>query len=206
LALKQTVSSLAEAARVVDTQKTQLSKKFVIQVAAISAVIGMALGAFIVFAQQNFAGAEQVAAGQLSGRVALTEAQLRQIVVENELVAYWSGPQEGALYSIVSNSNGQVFIRYLPNGAGLDDTSANYRVIATYPQPDAYSITKAAGNQANAISFVNPDGAQVFFSKEFPTNIYIAYADSPYQIEIFDPSAGAALNLATAPKQISQIK
>ena len=70
---------------------------------------------------------------------------------------------------------------------GIDDSSSNYRVIGTYPQADSFSITKAAGNQANAISFVNPDGAQVFYSKEFPANVYLAFPDVNYQIEIFDP-------------------
>jgi hypothetical protein len=78
-------------------------------------------------------------------------------------------------------------------------------VIATYPQPDAFAVTQAAGNQPNAISFVNPDGAQVFFSKDFPSNIYMAYPDAPYEIEIYDPGSGTALNLATTARVIRRV-
>lgn len=180
-------------------------RTFSLQIVAVAVALGLALGAggaSLVFQAQ---GSSNTISGQLSGRVALTESELVRLVSENNLVAYWSGPQTGALYSLVANTSGQVFIRYLPNGAGLDDTAANYRVVATYPQADAFAITQAAGNQPNAISFVNPDGAQVFFSKDFPSNIYMAYPDAPFEIEIFDPGSGTALNLATTARAIRKV-
>jgi hypothetical protein len=151
-------------------------------------------------------GNQLTVAGQTLGQVALTEAQLREVVLKNKLTAYWSGPLDKALYSLVANSNGQVFVRYLPEGQGLADTAAKYRVIASYPQPNAYSVTQAAGNQANAISFINADGAQVFYSKSYATNVYLAFPESAFEVEIFDPGNGAALGLATTSGKITQIK
>lgn len=182
------------------------TRKFAIQVAAAAAILGIVLGSVFFIVRDQVVGNQNLVAGQTLGQVALTESQLRDAVLANKLTAYWAGPQEGALYSLVSNSNGQVFVRYLPNGKGLEDTAASYRVIATYPQSDAYAVTQAAGNQANAISFVNADGAQVFYSKNYNANVYVAFPDSPFEIEIFDPGEGVALGLATTAGKIVKIK
>jgi|TARA_B110000259_G_scaffold1181_1_gene1415 hypothetical protein len=180
-------------------------RSFALRLVAIAAVVGLGIGVGGATLLNQSQGNSPTVSGQLSGRVALTENELLAIVSENNLVAYWSGSEAGALYSLVANTSGQVFVRYLSDGLGLEDTSANYRVVATYPQADAFAITQAAGNQANAISFVNPDGAQVFFSKDFPSNIYMAYPDLAYEIEIYDPGSGVALNLATTSMAIRRV-
>lgn len=182
------------------------TKKFAISVVIIASISGAVLGGGLVFAITTIGGSNVSAAGATLGQVALTESQLRDQVVSNKLTAYWVGPMPGAKYSLISNANGQVFVRYLPNGQGLEDTNADYRVIATYPQSDAFSITKSAGNQANSISFTNVDGAQVFYSKSYAANVYVAFPDSPYEIEIFDPKDGGALSLATNAKTIQKIQ
>jgi hypothetical protein len=172
----------------------------------VAAVLGLIIGAGAIYLQQSAASQENLLAGQLSGRVALEEAELRTLIRENDIVAYWSGPEENCKYALIVNGSGQVFIRYLKDGFGIDDATSNYRVIGTYPQVDSFSITKAAGNQANAISFVNPDGAQVFYSKEFPANVYVAFPDVNYQIEIFDPETGVSLNIATTAGSIRRVE
>jgi len=188
------------------TQQAFWPRKFALKVVASGIAIGIALGGSIFVVRDQVIGNQLTVAGQTLGQVALTEAQLREVIAKNKLTAYWSGPETNALYSLIANANGQVFVRYLTNGQGLSDTSAKYRVIASYPQANAYSVTQAAGNQANAISFINADGAQVFYSKSYSTNVYLAFPESQYEIEIFDPGSGVALGLATNSGKIIQIK
>jgi hypothetical protein len=188
------------------SQSETWSRKFALKVVAAGIVIGIAVGGSIFIVRDQIMGNQLTVAGQTLGQVALTESQLREVILKNKLTAYWSGPVDKALYSLVANSNGQVFVRYLPDGQGLSDTAAKYRVIATYPQPNAYAVTQAAGNQANAISFINADGAQVFYSKSYATNVYLAYPESTSEVEIFDPGNGVALGLATTSGKIIQIK
>ncbi len=142
----------------------------------------------------------------IAGEVALTEQQLIQLVNEAQVTAYWVGPLEGALYALTITADNQVFIKYLPDGKGLDDLKPDYRVIATYPEAAAYDITRAAGTQSTAVSFINSDGAAVYYSKDRPTNVYVAYAGIPFEIEVFDPDAATALDFATKPGSVSKIK
>jgi hypothetical protein len=142
----------------------------------------------------------------IAGEVALTEQQLIQLVNEAQVNAYWVGPLAGASYALTITADNQVFVKYLPDGNGLDDLKPEYRVIATYPEAAAYDITRAAGTQSTAISFINSDGAAVFYSKDRPTNVYVAYAGIPFEIEVFDPDAATALDFATTPGSVSKIK
>lgn len=143
---------------------------------------------------------------KINGQVALTEEQLFTLVKENGVTAYWSGPQPNAMYALTITPDKQVYVKYLPDGKGLGDPNLNYRVIASYPEPGAYDITRAAGTQANSVAFVNSDGAAVYYSKDKPTNVYVAFSGEPYEIEIFDPDPNTALNLGTQTGAILQIK
>lgn len=137
--------------------------------------------------------------GSSTGQVALTATQLVNQVKASGQTVYWAGEVAGALYTLDRTTTGQYFIRYLPGGQGLSDTQQNYRVIATYQDAKAYATMQIAGKMANAVSFSNPDGSLVYYSKATPTHVYLAYKDLGYQIEIFDPTAGASLKLATTP-------
>jgi hypothetical protein len=146
-------------------------------------------------------------AARISGGVALSEDELRDVVVTLGETVYWAGPQRGAKYTINAQNVGAIYVRYLPDGKGISDTAPNYRVIATYKEANGYDATLAAGNQANGVSVARPDNTGViYYNKNTPTNVYLAYKSQPYQIEIFDPSAEVALDLANDDTSISIIK
>ena len=145
-------------------------------------------------------------AAQTSGGVCLSEKELRTLITENKIVAYWTGPVKDATYSINATTPGQVFIRYIPKGMDCGSTEAKFRVIATYAETDAYNSTLQAGNQAEGVSLSNPDGSVVYFSKNAPNNVYVAYPNLDYQIEIYDPDAKTAVTLATTSNQVQLIK
>ena len=130
-----------------------------------------------------------------TGKVALTESELIDAVKQLGVDVYWAGPVKGAKYTLAVPADGQAYVRYLPNGDGLTDTKPNYVVIATYTTTNAFSATQAAGNQSNGVTFVNTEGAAVFYNKDTPTNVYVAYPNLNYQIEVFDPIAATALDI-----------
>jgi hypothetical protein len=142
-----------------------------------------------------------------SGRIALTEAQLREEVKSILIPVYWAGPQEGALYTLENQANLRVFVRYLPDGKIPPDGEASKRIIGTYALKDAFNSTKTAGTTvAGGIGFDNDDGAAVYYNSSAPNNVYMAYPGTETQIEIFDPIQGVAVQLATARGTIQVIR
>ena len=145
-------------------------------------------------------------AAKTSGGVCLSEKELRDLVSKQKITAYWAGPVANATYSINTSNVGQVFVRYVLNGQNCDSENKDFRVIATYTVSGAYESTKAAGSQANGVSLANADGSIVYFNKDVPTNVYLAYQGLDYQIEIYDPNPKDAVTLATTANKIQLIK
>ena len=143
---------------------------------------------------------------QTSGGVCLSEKELRTLISENGIVAYWTGPVQGATYSINTVTPGQVFVRYILEGMECGSTESKFRVIATYAEVDAFNSTQQAGNQAEGVSLANPDGSVVYFNKNAPSNVYLAYPGIDYQIEIYDPDPKTAVTLATTSNQVQLIR
>jgi hypothetical protein len=142
----------------------------------------------------------------IAGKVALTENELIDAVKKLGVDVYWAGPVDGAKYTLSAPAEGQVYLRYLPNGDGLTDTKPNYVVIATYTTADAFTATQAAGNQSNGVTFINNQGAAVYYNKDVPTNVYVAYPNLSYQIEVFSPIAATALDIATKQGALKLVK
>ena len=141
-----------------------------------------------------------------SGQVALTESELISAVKTAGGSVYWIGPSAGAKYTFNRVSEDQNFIRYLPGGTGLADTAENYRIIATYEDSTAYETMQKAAKLESGVSTTNPDGSIVFYQKASPLHVYLAFKNLGYQIEIFDPTPGEALKLATTPGILKTIK
>lgn len=133
---------------------------------------------------------------KISGGVALSESELRSVVFQLKRTVYWTGTQKGAKYTINALNEGQTYIRYLPNGKGVSDTAPNYRTVGTYETKDAYTSTLAAGNEANGVSFTTADGRVIHYNKSSSDNVYVAYKNQNFQIEIFDPKPGFSLKIA----------
>jgi hypothetical protein len=141
-----------------------------------------------------------------AGKVALTEGELIAAVKQLGIDVYWAGPVSGAKYTLAVPADGQAYVRYLPNGQGIEDTKPNYVVIATYSTTDAFTSTQAAGNTSSGVTFINAEGAAVYYSKDTPTNVYVAYPNLNYQIEIFDPIATTALEIASKTGALKLVK
>jgi hypothetical protein len=142
---------------------------------------------------------------KIQGKIAMSEQELRDIVTAKKLTVYWAGPLVDTKYALIANKVGSSFVRYLPQGNGLNDSTTSYRVIATYVQKDAFLVTQSAGGVTGNVGFTNVDGNAVFYVKTRPTNVYMGIKDKDIQIEIYDPGIDQALGLSLIHSQITQI-
>lgn len=111
---------------------------------------------------------------------------------------YWAGEEANFTYVFRSEANGQASVRYIPPDGDPNAQGAVYRVLGNYPIPNAFEVTKKAADGADSVLLTNSDGSIVVYNKNKTTNVYIAFPDVDVQIEIFDPTPGKALELATS--------
>jgi len=111
---------------------------------------------------------------------------------------YWAGAQPRFTYELSHTKDGRVYIRYLPVGATVGSTKANYLTVGTYPQRHAFRTIRAAAKSQGVRALDIAGGGVAFQYKSRPTHVYLAYPGSDYQIEVFDPAPAVALRLVTS--------
>lgn len=133
-------------------------------------------------------------------------ASLRpQLVSQTELAAladtldrpiYWAGPRDKFAYELTLTSGGRVYVRYLPRGAAAGDPRANFLTVGTYPVVRSYDNLKKVSTGPLVHSNLLHDGGLLVAPKRVPESVYLAFPHSDYQVEVYDPSNGAARRLA----------
>jgi hypothetical protein len=131
------------------------------------------------------------------GPVAATPAQLGTLTSPLGHTVYWAGPRPNMTYELTISSSGQTDIRYLPKGVAVGTTSGAYLTIATYQVSDAYSVTSAISG-SNIVTVDIPNHGIAKYQSSNPSDIHLAYSGSDAQVEVFDPSPGAARTLVTS--------
>ena len=111
---------------------------------------------------------------------------------------YWAGVKTGLQYELTEASDGRVWIRYLPVSEKIGEQKTPFLTIGTYPLTDAYAATEAIAKKKGSVQIAAPTGAVAFYAIEHPTNVYVAFKGSSYQIEVFDPSAAVARRLVSS--------
>ena len=124
-------------------------------------------------------------------RLGLTLGALKAQIASLGQTVYWIGPKAGVTYEYTRSPSGNVFIRYLPKGVAIGSSGA-YPTVGTYPMKGAEAKTRAAAVRSGAVQ-VKLAGAEAFYTTAKPTNIYLAFKGSSYQIEVYEPVAARAL-------------
>ena len=131
------------------------------------------------------------AAGATGSKVVpITPGGLQTLVGALQRPIYWAGEESGKTYELTQSADGKVYLRYLPHGVAVGTQKAELTV-GTYPVASAFSVTQRGAERSGSVR-VPARGAVAFYNKNTPTNIYIAFPGTDYQIEVYDPSAAEA--------------
>jgi hypothetical protein len=123
--------------------------------------------------------------------------RLRSLAKATGHPVYWAGPRPGG-YELTVDVNRNIFIRYLEGKVPVGSRRQTSLTVATYPYSNAYRTLESASRQPGATTDRTPDGGLVVSVAGSNDNVHIAYASRDIQIEVYDPSPGRALALATA--------
>jgi len=125
--------------------------------------------------------------------VPVTLSGLETLATALQRPIYWAGRQPGRTYELTELPNGSVYVRYLPLGTEVG-ASKPLLTVGTYPVSGAFAAAQRSAGQSGSVRVPDKSGV-AFYSKSAPTNVYVAFPGSDYQIEVFDPSASEARRL-----------
>jgi hypothetical protein len=111
---------------------------------------------------------------------------------------YWAGTQPNTKLEATLLTNGDAYVRYLKQNAPIGSLQPLFLTVGTYPLPKAYDALKKVSTEKGAIVKHGSHGALVVTNTNNPRSVYIAYPKKNFQIEVFDPNASRALQLATS--------
>ena len=109
---------------------------------------------------------------------------------------YWAGERPGTELELTETEGGDVYIRYLTEGAEAGDPAADFLTIGTYPVEDAVGSLETIAQEPGAIKQRAPDGRLLVTKRSELTSVYLAEPGSELQVEVYDPDTQVPLELA----------
>lgn len=129
---------------------------------------------------------------------AVSAAQLHSFATAAGHPLYWAGAAPGMTYEFTQTSDGRMYVRYLPSGVQVGDTRPNYLTIGTYPQTSAVATLKATAESLGGNVIKLPGGAVAWVEPKSPTSVYVAQTGGDVLVEVYDPVASKARQVATS--------
>ena len=111
---------------------------------------------------------------------------------------YWAGARPGKKYELTIDNDQNIFIRYLDPGVPIGSKDVSSLTVGTYPVRDAVAALQHEADKPGASTDSAPGGGFVLTSSDAPQSVYLAFPNSNYQIEVYDPDPRRALSLATS--------
>jgi len=130
----------------------------------------------------------------------VTAAELQETAADLSQTIYWAGPVAGKELELNELGGGGVQVRYLPEGTEAGEGSRKVLTVGTYSLADPEGAITEVSKRPGEVVRELPDGRPVVTSESSPTNVYFASPDNSVQVEVYDPSAKRAMNLALSSK------
>jgi hypothetical protein len=153
------------------------------------AFMGVVLGVLLVRDDGGDGGGEE--ASPASARV-VSPAELSSLSASSPSPIYWAGERPNTELELTEEES-DFYLRYLEGGAKPD---AEVLTVGTYLLDDPRASLEEVAASPTAIVRHAADGREVVTSEENPNSVYFVTPDNSAQIEVYDPSAKAAMDLA----------
>ncbi len=108
---------------------------------------------------------------------------------------YWAGERPPDQLELMQDTEGNVFLRYLPPGVEAGDQRSEFLTVGTYPFTDPVAGLESTATEGDTSLRTAADGASILVNPSSQGSVYLAYPGSELQIEVYDPEPGRALEL-----------
>lgn len=129
---------------------------------------------------------------------AASAAELKALVARLGHPIYWAGARAKTTYELTRTKSGRIYIRYLPPGVRVGNSSADYVTVGTYPHRNAFAALKASAAKVQATPIELPGGGLAYIDTKRPTSAYLAYPDAAVQVEVYTPDPKRTERLVTS--------
>jgi hypothetical protein len=123
----------------------------------------------------------------------VSASELKGLSTSLRQPVYWAGPQGATKFELTRAGADRISVRY-PAAPGANPAQGTLTV-ATYRLPDATAAVRRAGGAPTAKLYKMRNSGLAVLDNARPTNVYFAYPNEPFQVEVFDPAPGRALKL-----------
>jgi hypothetical protein len=133
----------------------------------------------------------------------VTVDSLREAAEDGATPIYWAGPQGGGELELSRPDASRTYVRYLTGGAKAGDPTSDFLTVATYAHDEPVAALRRQGREPGGVLASAPGGATVYFSRNQPRSVYLAYPGVDVQIEVYDPDFKHALELVNSGQIVS---
>jgi hypothetical protein len=123
-------------------------------------------------------------------------AQLARLAGALGHAIYWVGERPGERLQLTRGQNGDLYLRYLPVGAGPGTPGSEFLTISTYPVAGASAALHRAAAESGGRLERAPGGAAMLVAPPPIRSVFLAPPAGDLQVEVYDPRPGAALRLS----------
>ncbi len=130
-----------------------------------------------------------------SGEAEVVSVDSLRDIVSGGPIVYWAGEKQETEIELSQPEAGRTYVRYLTDGAEAGDPRAGFLTVGTYVQADPVAALRRQGREPGGVLSSAPGDATVYFSRNQPHSVYLAYPGVDVEIEVYDPSFVRALQL-----------
>lgn len=159
------------------------------------ALVGLAAVLLVVWL---VSGDDDSSDGEPGAASIVSAEELEDAVADEAEPVYWAGEQEGTELELSQPEAGRTFVRYLTDGADAGDPRGEFLTVGTYANPDPVAALRRQGREPGGVIATAPGKGVVYFNRENPTSVYLAYPGVNVQIEVFDPNFTRALQMVSS--------
>lgn len=163
--------------------------RFIIAAAGLIVVIGL-----VVLLTQSDGDSEESS----GGAEIVSADSLQSAAAEQATPIYWAGEQPGTELELSRDGRDRTYVRYLTGGADAGDTRPAFLTVGTYAQADPVAALRQQSEEPGAVLSQAPGNATVYFNRQSPGSVYLAYPGIPVEIEVYDPNPKRALQLVNS--------